>query len=175
MIKEACEDSTDRVGDDDEQSFFEFSEADASLEQILWSIDLMQSRVHKMKNDVDAIMTTNASKISPYENYCFRYDDEGSSSARSPMNSGEIGDTASVGGVYNSTQHAPEFDFGDFMMAESTVSGYGKVATVPDIIESTVGLLSSADVTLHQDFVGDSCEDVSFLKSYITSSNDQFL
>ncbi|XP_039033142.1 uncharacterized protein LOC120168970 isoform X2 [Hibiscus syriacus] len=41
----------------------------------------------------------------------------------------------------------------------SAISSYGEAFHVPDIIESTVGLLSSAEVTCHQPPLVDSCED----------------
>ncbi|XP_039033141.1 uncharacterized protein LOC120168970 isoform X1 [Hibiscus syriacus] len=42
----------------------------------------------------------------------------------------------------------------------SAISSYGEAFHVPDIIESTVGLLSSAEVTCHQPPLVDSCEDI---------------
>ncbi|KAE9450445.1 hypothetical protein C3L33_17662, partial [Rhododendron williamsianum] len=50
--------------------------------------------------------------------------------------------------------------YGDFMLPESMFSSYGEGIFVPDIIESTVSVLSSADVTMHQSQIGDSCEDI---------------
>ncbi|XP_027346734.1 uncharacterized protein LOC113858336 [Abrus precatorius] len=159
VITEPYADSTDRFGNGEDQSFFEFSDADASLEQLLWTIDNLHSRVHKLKSEVDAIMSKNASKFSSSENLSLLlHGDVRTSSAQSPTISAGNGDTASVGAIYNSTQHVAEFDLGDLVMPDSAVSSYGEVAIVPDIIESTVGLLSAADVTLHPGLVGDSCE-----------------
>ncbi|KAK7362703.1 hypothetical protein VNO77_04823 [Canavalia gladiata] len=160
VITEPCVDSTERLGIGEDQSFFEFNEADASLEQLLWTIDNLHSRVHKLKNDVDAVVSKNASKFSSSENLSLLpHGDVQTSSAQSPTISAVNGDTASVGAIYNSTQHV-EFDLGDLVMPDSAISSYGEVAIVPDIIESTVGLLSAADVTLHPALVGDSCEDM---------------
>ncbi|KAK7319808.1 hypothetical protein RJT34_04535 [Clitoria ternatea] len=159
VITEPYADSTDRFCSGEDQSFFEFSDADASLEQLLWTIDNLHSRVHKLKSDVDAVMSKNASRFSSFENLSLLlpHGDMQTSYAQSPATSAGNGDTASVG-ANNSTQHMAEFDIGDFVMPDSAVSSYGEVAIIPDIIESTVGLLSAADVTFHPALVGDSCE-----------------
>lgn len=163
VITEPCADSTDRFGIGEDQSFFEFNEADASLEQFLLTIDNLQSKVHELKSKVDVFMSINASRFSSLENLSLLpHGDEQTSSAQTPTTSAGIGETASVGAIYNSAQHVSEFDFGDLVIPDSAVSSYGEVASIPDIIESTVGLLSAADVTLQRALVGDSCEVVSF-------------
>lgn len=169
MITEVYADSTDRFGIHDDHSFFEFGDADASLEQLLWTIDNVHARVHKLKNQMDVVMSKNVSKFSSSENLSLLpHGDIQTSSAHSPTISAGNGDTLSVGAIYNSNQHIAEFDLGDFVMPDSAVSSYGEVTIVPDIIESTVGLLSAADVTFHHPLAGDSCEDVSFLKLWVT-------
>ncbi|BAT75044.1 hypothetical protein VIGAN_01284200 [Vigna angularis var. angularis] len=158
VIIEPHTDSTDRFGTGEVQPFLDFSETDASLEQLLWAIDNLQARVHKLKSDVDAIMSKNASKFSSSENLSLLpHGDMQTSSAQSPTISAGNGDAASVGVIYNSIQHGVDFDIGDFVM-HSVVSSYGEVPMVPDIIESTVGLLSAADVTFRSALAGDSCE-----------------
>lgn len=175
MIIEPHADSTDRFGIGEVQPFLDFSETDASLEQLLWAIDNLHARVHKLKGDVDAIMSKNASKFSSSENLSLLpHGDVQTSSAQSPTISAGNGDAASVGVIYNSIQNGVDFDIGDFVM-HSVVSSYGEVPMVPDIIESTVGLLSAADVTFRSALAGDSCEDVSFLnlcKHSFSSSNN---
>ncbi|XP_020232793.1 uncharacterized protein LOC109813084 [Cajanus cajan] len=159
VITETNADSSDRIGED--QPFLDFCETDASLEQLLWSIDNLRSRVHKLKGDIDAVMSKNASRFSSSENLSLLpHGDVQTSSAQSPTISAGNGDTASVGVIYHSTHHGADFDLGDFVMHDSAISSYGEVPMVPDIIESTVGLLSAADVTLHSALVGDSCEDM---------------
>lgn len=163
VIADTHADLADRIGSSDDHSFFEFSDRDSSLEQLLWTIENVHSRVHKLKRQVDVIMSKNALKFSSSENLSLLpQGDVQTSSAHSPTLSAGNGDTVSAGAIYNSTQHIPEFDFGDLVMPDSAVSSYGEATTIPDIIESTVGLLSAADVTLHQPQTGDSCEDVSF-------------
>lgn len=162
VIIEPNADSTDRFGNGEvRSSFLSVTESDAALEQILWVIDNLHSKVHKLKSEIDAVMSRNASKFSSSENLSLLpHGDVQTSSAQSPTTSAVNGDTASVGVIYNSTQHGVEFEIGDFVMHDSAISSYGEVPMVPDIIESTVGLLSAADVTLHSALVGDSCEDM---------------
>lgn len=176
VIADTHTDLTDRFGINDNQSFFEFHDGDGSLEQLLWTIENVHSRVHKLKSQVNVIMSKNALKFSSSENLnlLLPHGDLQTSSAHSPTFSAGNGDTLSAGAIYNSAHHVPEFDFGDLVMPDSAVSSYGEVTTVPDIIESTVGLLSAADVTLHQPQTGDSCEDVSS-QVFCLSNPDQII
>ncbi|XP_028780104.1 uncharacterized protein LOC114736446 isoform X2 [Neltuma alba] len=160
VIADPHTDLTDRFGINDDQSFFEFTDGDGSLEQLLWTIESVHSRVHKLKSQVDTIMSKNAMKFSSENLSLLPHGDAQTSSAHSPAFSAGNGDTVSAGAICNSAQHAPEFDFGDLVMPDSAVSSYGEATTIPDIIESTVGLLSAADVTLPQPQTMDSCEDM---------------
>ncbi|KAJ7980644.1 Elongation factor [Quillaja saponaria] len=154
-------DSSDRFGITDEHLFFGSREDDNSLEQLLWTIDTVHSRVQKLKSQIDVVMSKNAAKFSSSENLSLLAPcDVQTSSAHSPTFSAGNGDTVSVGAIYNPTQHASEYDIGDLVMPGSDVSSYGDAIPVPDIIESTVGLLSAADVILHQPQTGDLCEDI---------------
>lgn len=128
------------------------------LEQILRKIELEHSRVHKLKDQLDTVMTKNAIKFSSSENL-MSFDGQ-VSSIPSPTFSACNGDTTSAGGLYGTSQHVVDYDLGDFIMPDSAISSYGEAMPIPDIIESTVGLLSSVDVTQHQAQVGDSSERV---------------
>lgn len=137
-------------------------------EQILRKIELMHSRVHKLKAQLDSVMTKYAGKFSSSESltHLVPYDAQ-TSSVRSPTLSACNGDTVSVGGLYASFPQMSEYELGDFVLPDAAVSNYGDDILIPDIIESTVGLLSSADVTEHhQSQVGDSCEKVRLLNLY---------
>lgn len=150
----------DVFGIHDETVFTE--EGDNALEQILHRIELVQSRVHKLKVQLDSVMTKNAGKFSSSENLSqLMACDVQTSSVRSPTFSACNGDdTVSVGGLYTSSQHISDYDLGDFVMPDSAVSSFGEAIPIPDIIESTVGLLSSIDVTEYQAQAGDSSEGV---------------
>ncbi|KAI4324365.1 hypothetical protein L6164_023911 [Bauhinia variegata] len=161
VITDLHADSTDRFGITDDQSFFEFGDGDGSLEQILSTIETLHSRVHKLKSQVDVVMSKNAIKFSSSENLSvLPHADVQTSSAYSPTFSVGNGDTVSAGAIYGSTQHVPDFDLGDLVMPDNAVSSYIEATVVPDIIESTVGLLSAADVTLHRPQTVDTCENM---------------
>ncbi|PIN01816.1 hypothetical protein CDL12_14762 [Handroanthus impetiginosus] len=136
---------------------------DNFLEQILRKIELVHGRVHKLKAQLDSMMIKHASKFSSSENLSqlVACDVQTSSvRSRSPTFSACNGDTVSVGGLYTSSQNIMDCDIGDFIMPDGAVSSFGEAFPIPDIIESTVGLLSSVDVTQHHPHVGDSSEKI---------------
>ncbi|KAG8375883.1 hypothetical protein BUALT_Bualt09G0005500 [Buddleja alternifolia] len=131
------------------------------IEHVLRKIELVHSRVHKLKFQLDSVIINNTAKFSSSENLsqlvaC----DLQTSSVRSPTFSACNGDTVSVGCLYGSSQHISDYDLGDFIIPGSAVSSFGEAISIPDIIESTVGLLSSIDVTQNQVQVGDSSEKI---------------
>ncbi|GAV66532.1 hypothetical protein CFOL_v3_10042 [Cephalotus follicularis] len=155
------DDCIDKSDINNDESLLEFRDCNNSLEQILWKIEIVHSRVHKLKCQVDVIMSKTAAKFSSLENLSLLApNDVQTSSVPSPTFSAGNGDTISVGAIYNPSQHMPEYDIGELVLPESAISNYGEAFHVPDIIESTVGLLSAADVTFHQPQMGDSCEDI---------------
>lgn len=156
-----CNDKFD-MGND--WSFLELKDGEHLLEQVLWKIEMVHSRVHKLKAQIDMVLAKNASKFSSSENLSLLAPcDVQTSSAHSPTFSAGNGDNVSVGPIYTPTKQISEYDNADIVMPGSAILSYGEAVHVPDIIESTVGLLSAADVTLHQPQIGDSSEDVSFL------------
>ncbi|KAE8674641.1 C2 domain-containing protein / GRAM domain-containing protein isoform 1 [Hibiscus syriacus] len=117
-------------------------------------------KVQKLRNLLDQVMSKNVSKFSSSENLSFLAAcDAQTSSAPSPTLSAGNGDTISARPAFNTTQQICEYA-GDMVMPASAISSYGEAFHVPDIIESTVGLLSSAEVTCHQPPLVDSCEDI---------------
>ncbi|KAJ4839026.1 hypothetical protein Tsubulata_018922 [Turnera subulata] len=153
-------DCTDKSGLDDDQ-FYGFGDADNALEQILKKIELVQARVQTLKNQVDIVISTNCAKFSSSENLSLlAFCDAQTSSAHSPTVSAGNGETISAGAIYTATQQIGGYDIGDLVLPDTTTSSYGEAIHVPDIIESTVGLLSAADVTFLRPKVGDSSEDI---------------
>ncbi|KAK4566380.1 hypothetical protein RGQ29_002579 [Quercus rubra] len=161
VITDQNDPCNDKFGISNDWSFFEFRDGDNFLEQVLWKIELVHSRVHKLKSQIDVVMSKNAARFSSSENLSLLAPgDAQTSSAYSPTFSAGNGDAISVGPIYSPTKHISEYDHGDLVMPESAISSYKEAIHVPDIIESTAGLLSAADVTLHQPQTGDSCEDI---------------
>ncbi|XVF65796.1 hypothetical protein PTKIN_Ptkin09bG0279200 [Pterospermum kingtungense] len=154
-------DCNDKFGISNDQLLLEFRDGNNSLEQVLQKIDIVHSRVQKLRSQFDLVMSKNASKFSSSENLSLLAAcDAQTSSAPSPTFSTCNGETISVGPGYNANQQVSEFHVEDLVIPASAISSYGEAFHVPDIIESTVGLLSSADVTCHQPQIGDSSEDI---------------
>ncbi|KDP44239.1 hypothetical protein JCGZ_05706 [Jatropha curcas] len=160
-ITEQRADVNDKFGIDNDQLSFELEDGDHSLERVLWKIEIAQSRIHKLKNQLDMVISKNTAKFSSSETLSLLVPcDAQTSSAPSPTFSAGNGETLSIGAMHNAAQHISGYDIGDLMLPDSAISSYGEVIHVPDIIESTVGMLSAADVTFHQPQIGDSCEDI---------------
>ncbi|KAL1226351.1 hypothetical protein V5N11_030523 [Cardamine amara subsp. amara] len=156
VAKDVLIDSKNRVDLDDDDSLFDHREGDSVLEEVLWKIELVHSQVHRLKSQVEIVMSKNAARFSSSENLSIL----AASSAPSPTVSAG-GDVISIGAMYNSSQHMPEYVLGDLVFSsEGVISSYGDGFHIPDIIESTVGLFADADVTLHHPQIGDSCEDI---------------
>ncbi|XP_058073557.1 uncharacterized protein LOC131222493 [Magnolia sinica] len=140
---------------------FESKDGDNSLEQILWNIDVQQSRVLELKAQLNKLMCKNAGKFSSMENLSlFKQGDVPTGSALNPsLSPGDVDDMP-VGALYTPPGHvSAEYGIEDLVRPESAVSSFGEAA-LPDIIESTVGLLSAADVSLDRPQIGDSSEDI---------------
>ncbi|KAF8049149.1 hypothetical protein N665_2283s0003 [Sinapis alba] len=149
-------DSKDRLALDEDDSLFDQRDGDTVLEEVLWKIELVHSQVHRLKTQVDLVMSKNAARFSSSENLSLL----AASSAPSPTVSAG-GDVISIGAIYNSSHHMQDYVLGDLMFSsEGVVSSYGDAFHIPDIIESTLGLFADADVTLHHPQVGGSCEDI---------------
>ncbi|CAI9290593.1 unnamed protein product [Lactuca saligna] len=102
---------------------------DNEMEHILGKIDIAQTRVHKLKSQLDLLISENVNHLGPTFSTC------------NNGGGGGGGGGSCENGVSNSS--------------------YGEAAFhIPDIIESTVGLPSSVDVTHHQSHVADSCENI---------------
>lgn len=126
-----------------------FSGDETFLEQILSMIEAVHSRVYKLRNGLDSLILKNGNKFSSSENLSLISPfDAQTSSAYSPAISAGNEDIASAGGIYT-PQQLLDFEMSDLALPE-VISSCGMVPEIPDIIESTVGLLSAADVTMHQ-------------------------
>ncbi|KAI3683331.1 hypothetical protein L1987_83834 [Smallanthus sonchifolius] len=116
-------------------SFFE--DEDNDTEHILHKIEITHSRVHKLKSQLELVISENAQLFPFSENL----NSLGPSEEQTRAN-------------HSPTYSNSEFDMGGLEMYEH--EGFH----IPDITESTVGTLSSIDVTQHQPQFGDSCEKI---------------
>ncbi|XP_050377580.1 uncharacterized protein LOC126794839 isoform X2 [Argentina anserina] len=155
-VTEHTADHNDKLSTADEWSLLEFRDGDKSLEHVLWKIETLHSWVHKLKNQVDLVMPKTAAIFSSSENLSILVPCDGqNSSAHSPAFSAGNGDRP-----YATTQQNSEFNIGDLVMPESVVSSFGEAVAAPDIIESSVGLLSATDAIFHHPQFSESSEDI---------------
>lgn len=174
MKVEKNADSDDKFGINND-SILESRDTDNSLEQVLWKIEVVHSRLHKLKGQMDKVMSKNAAIFSSSENLSLLAPCEAqTSSAPSPTFSAGNGEL-SVSVMCASTQRISECDIGDLMKPESAISSFGDAILVPDIIESTVGNLTATDVSLPQPQIGDSTEAVRICPAYYMSYTHPFL
>ncbi|XAR64588.1 hypothetical protein NMG60_11008324 [Bertholletia excelsa] len=148
----------DECGISDECAFFE-SKDGSELEDILHKIELVQSRVQKLKSRLVVVIAENSLKFSSSETLSVLVPCDGqTSSAHSPNFSACNEDMTSLRPLCHLTHLKSEYDIGDLFMPDCADSSYRGHISVPDIIESTVSLLSAADVTMHQPEIENSCE-----------------
>ncbi|WCJ41234.1 hypothetical protein M5689_022116 [Euphorbia peplus] len=158
VVAEEHGDCTNKFDVDHDHLPFDLSVSNNSLEEVLQRIERAQSRLHKLKSQLDLVMSENAAKFSSYENLSLLASE--TSSDPSPTSSAGNAETISEGAMHNATHQISEIDIEDMMVTDSAISNNGEAIHVPDIIESTVGILSAADVTLHQPQSGDLCENI---------------
>ncbi|XP_068651091.1 uncharacterized protein [Aristolochia californica] len=119
-------------------------EDDSSLELSLWNIELLQSRVEKLKSQLDNVIGKNGGLSSSAENLSnFLHSELPHRSALS------LSIAATNGGQKEG-----------LVGPESAISSSRAVTPLPDVIESTVGLLSAVGRSLDQPQKGDFTENV---------------
>ncbi|KAK9130972.1 hypothetical protein Sjap_011459 [Stephania japonica] len=152
---------------DSDHEQFEYSDGclllqfrdDDALEQILWKIEKVLGRVQKLKIHMDKLLAVNAVKFSSMENLSLiAQSNQPSSSTRSTSLSPPNGDEKYLVSLFAPPRNTSENEIGDMMM-DCAVSTYEDVSP-PDIIESTMGLLSAAEASHNQHQNGDSCENL---------------
>ncbi|XP_020571459.1 uncharacterized protein LOC110018471 [Phalaenopsis equestris] len=130
-------------GGDDHLWALDFRDGDGDrlLEQVLMNIEALQSRVLRVKARLNQIMSTNVRD------------------AQSPSCSlGNIGKQIPAGVSNTSPRHGSEYEMDDMVLPGSAVSSFGDAPDL-DIIESTMGFLSGADVPLDPNQLVDFCKD----------------
>ncbi|RVW88627.1 hypothetical protein CK203_033096 [Vitis vinifera] len=138
VVTEQNANGDDNFGISDDSSLLKFRDDDDSLEQILCKIEMAQSRVQKLKAQLDMVVPKNVVKFSSSENLSLLAPCDGqTSSAHSPNFSAGNGDAISVGAIYPPTGLLSEYEMGDLVLPESALSSFGEAVSVPDIIEST--------------------------------------
>ncbi|KAM7280622.1 hypothetical protein ACFE04_007756 [Oxalis oulophora] len=145
-------------GPDHDAAFLDFKDGYNSLEPILSKIEMAHSLVHNLRSQLEVVMAKHTPKFSSSENISLLAPNDGqTSSARSPTFSAGNGDNISAGAIYNLNENMEDYDMGELVLPDGSISSYGEAFHIPDIIESTVGLLAAADVKPQ---IGDPCDDI---------------
>ncbi|CAM8902589.1 unnamed protein product [Rhodiola kirilowii] len=135
------------------------------IEGIFEKLEKVQSHVHKLKTQLEDVMTEHAAKISSSEDMSiFSPFDGQCSSNHSP--------TLSMGWTYPPIHSIPSFDIGDFGFPDSAVSRFDETIDMDDIIESPMVVFPVADapsshpqiMESDQIIVGDVPVDTSFVE-----------
>ncbi|XWS42832.1 hypothetical protein CRYUN_Cryun16bG0048300 [Craigia yunnanensis] len=111
-----------------------FQSRDGDLtEQILWKIEVLQSRIHILKTRMDKVVNGSPQKLSSINMLSSLVpSDVLNNSGNHP--DAEKGDRNSL--QCTTSQHASEFDMWDNFMPESAVLSHKEVAPLPDMIRS---------------------------------------
>ncbi|KAK1309814.1 hypothetical protein QJS10_CPA08g00007 [Acorus calamus] len=140
----------DDIGDNQDSLVPEFRENDSLLEQILLWIDALQSRVHKLKIQLDKAVFRNSVKRSSTENlHLLTTGDLPASSAQSPTSSHVNVDTMPVGSMYTPQQHSlADVDMEELVLPGSAVSSYEEVNSPSHMIDNSMDPLSIDEISL---------------------------
>lgn len=96
----------------------------------------MHFRVRKLKNQLDMVISKNASKFSSSREFeLLAACDAQASSASSPTFSAGNGDAIS-GAIYPATQNIPGYNTGDLVMPESAMSCFGGAFTCLTLLKA---------------------------------------
>ncbi|CAN7085517.1 unnamed protein product [Brassica oleracea var. botrytis] len=119
-VQDTLIESKDRVALDEDDSLFDHRDGDGVLKEVLWKIELVQSHVHRLKTQVDLVMSKNVARFSSSENLSLL----AASSAPSPTVSAG-GDVISIEAVYNSSHLMQDYVLGDLVFSsEGMASSY---------------------------------------------------
>ncbi|XP_011623187.1 uncharacterized protein LOC18433789 isoform X2 [Amborella trichopoda] len=131
----------------------EMGSMETSPEQLLWSLEGLQSRILKLKGQLNKVKLKNADKFSSVENSI----DRQASAAQSPQVSPVNGDSdPPIVGLYNPCHDILDFGRGDLGISGSGVSRSYVVSGIPDLF----GIYSDADVPFDPPHIGDACGDM---------------
>ncbi|MQL72073.1 hypothetical protein Taro_004404 [Colocasia esculenta] len=142
----------DGLASNHEWPMLDFADSDNSLEHLLLEIETIQSRVVKLRTQLNKTVDRKATGGSALS---IVYRDLVSSSGRSPSHSPvRNGDAPPLGTPNTPPTYLSECETEDLVLSESAVSSFGDAAPAPNIIESTVSLLA-----VDQNHIGDARDD----------------
>ncbi|KAG6510375.1 uncharacterized protein LOC121975035 [Zingiber officinale] len=150
LVDDDCGEDDNIIGNDDNEWLLGLKGRDDSLEQILLNIESVQSRIVKLKTQINNVMGRDVRERSAANLFL-------GDSPLSFLQNVTGGGTLSTGLPGTPPHHESECEM-EAVMPVSEGSSYGD-ATDIGIIESTIGLLSTGDVTLDQNQMRDLCKD----------------
>ncbi|KAF3785150.1 hypothetical protein EJ110_NYTH28727 [Nymphaea thermarum] len=160
VVIEEPNNSTEDFGVNSDWTSFEWKDSESFLEKALWKIEGLQSRILKLKNQLNKLVLKNAAKASLVENssHCVAAEPV-ASSLQSPPLSPAHGEAKLVEGLYAPCQQLSDYEAGDLFIPGSAVSSYAD-QTMLDLDDTGKCIFSLADMPLDQAPMGDSCEDI---------------
>ncbi|GMY24663.1 Elongation factor 4 [Fagus crenata] len=115
----------------------EFGNGDNSFEQILRKIEVTHLQVHKLKTQIDKVISENPGKFSSMNQLSLLVPcDALTSSDQIPVSPPEIGHSWPSRSLCAASQHVSECNMGDVLMPESAVLSHGEVTPLPNLMDS---------------------------------------
>ncbi|KAK6914493.1 hypothetical protein RJ641_021814 [Dillenia turbinata] len=123
---------------------------DSYWEKMLWKMEIAQAHVRKLRSQLEMVTPEDVWSLSQVDNLSLSstYEEE-MSSIHSPTLLDGNQDTTAGEGLLPSVPLLLEHVNGNPLMHEDNMPSYQDAITVPDVVESTVGVLSATDVSLH--------------------------
>ncbi|XP_074579014.1 uncharacterized protein LOC141835494 isoform X2 [Curcuma longa] len=150
LVDDDCGQDDNIIGNDDNEWLLGLKGGDGSLEQILLNIESVQSRIVKLKTQLNNVMGRDVRERSAANLFL-------GDPPVSFLQNVNGGGTLSTGLPGTLPHHDSECET-EAVMPMSEGSSYGDAADI-GIIKSTIGLLSAGDVTLDQNHMRDLCKD----------------
>ena len=115
----------------------EFGDGDNSFEQILRKIEVTHLQVHKLKTQIDKVISENPGKFSSMNQLSLLVPcDVLTSSDQNPVSPPENGHSWPSRSLCAASQHVSECNMGDVLMPESAVLSHGEVTPLPNLMDS---------------------------------------
>ncbi|KAK6930471.1 hypothetical protein RJ641_004565 [Dillenia turbinata] len=132
---------------------------DSFWETMLWKTEIVQARVCRLRSQLEMVTPEDVWSLSQVDNLSLSSTSDGEmNSIHSPILLDGNGDTTTGEGLLPSVPLVLEHINKNPLMQEDNMPSYQDAITVPDVVESTVGLSSATDVSLHQPILVDSYE-----------------
>ncbi|KAK6918642.1 hypothetical protein RJ641_017064 [Dillenia turbinata] len=126
----------DEFGVRGDWSSFRHRDAENSLEEALWKLEVVQTQIRRLRTRVDKVVVENAGKFSEGQlSLLFSCDDALTSAAQNPASPSSSKNRMPVDSRNSESQHLGDVNKGEVAMPESAVSSHGEVAPLLDMTE----------------------------------------